>query len=205
MLIIDMNQLSLEKILKLLKKYNINFVDFDFVKDEDFFDKTKYPLVLKVASEDIIHKSEVGGVIVGIKNKEDALKHFEILKKKSKKIISQKMIFGKEVIIGVKKDPQFGNVVIFGLGGIFVEVMKDVSFRVCPITKKDALDMIKEIKSYKILEGIRGEKGVNIEKLADIILKISELASKEKINEIDLNPIMVNENDAVVVDARFLI
>lgn len=200
-----MKQLELRKSLDLLKKYKINFVDHKIIKNEKDLGNIRYPVVMKVFSEKIIHKSEEGGVIIGIKNREDAIKSFEKLKKISKDILIQKLVVGKEVIVGMKKDAQFGPVIMFGLGGIFVEVIKDVSLRICPVSKADALSMIKEIKSYKILEGIRGEKKVNINALADTISKISNLAMKEKIAEIDLNPIIVGENEAVVVDVRFMI
>ncbi len=199
-----MKQLEFKKSLKLLKKYDINFVASCVIKDESAFNKVKYPLVLKVFSGKIIHKSDVGGVIVGIKDKEEAVKAFKKLKKVSKNILMQKMVSGKEVIIGMKRDGQFGPVVMFGLGGIFVEVMKDISFRVCPVTKRNAVEMIKEIKSYKILEGIRGEKGININALADLIVNVSKLSLKNDVNEIDLNPVIVDDKKAVVVDVRFM-
>ncbi|MCK4521719.1 MAG: acetate--CoA ligase family protein [Nanoarchaeota archaeon] len=199
-----MKQLEFKKSLKLLKKYDINFVASCVIKDESAFNKVKYPLVLKVFSGKIIHKSDVGGVIVGIKDKEEAVKAFKKLKKASKNILMQKMVSGKEVIIGMKRDGQFGPVVMFGLGGIFVEVMKDISFRVCPVTKRNAVEMIKEIKSYKILEGIRGEKGININALADLIVNVSKLSLKNDVNEIDLNPVIVDDKKAVVVDVRFM-
>jgi len=200
-----MEQLSFEKSAKLLKKYKIPFTDYSIIKDEKDIEKIKYPIVMKVFSEKIIHKSDVGGIILNIKNKEEALQAFQKTKKLSKSALVQPMIKGKEIIIGMKKDLQFGPVIMFGLGGIFVEVMKDVSFRICPITKDDALSMIKEVKSYKILSGIRGEKPANIDSLAELIVKISNLAMKEKINEIDLNPVMINEKEAVAVDVRFMV
>lgn len=194
----------MRKTLELLKKYKLGFVDYKIVKDEKDLDKIDYPVVMKVFSEEIVHKSEKGGVIVNIKDKDDALAAFKKLRKISKDVLVQKMIFGKEVIIGMKKDPQFGPVIMFGLGGIFVEVMKDTSLRICPVNKDDAISMIKEIKAYKILSGTRGEKNVDIDGIANIIVKLSSLSLKEKINEIDLNPVMVNEKEAVIVDARFM-
>jgi acyl-CoA synthetase (NDP forming) len=199
-----MEQINLRKTLELLKKYKLGFVDYKIVKDEKDLDKIDYPVVMKVFSEEIVHKSEKGGVIVNIKDKDDALAAFKKLRKISKDVLVQKMIFGKEVIIGMKKDPQFGPVIMFGLGGIFVEVMKDTSLRICPVNKDDAISMIKEIKAYKILSGTRGEKNVDIDGIANIIVKLSSLSLKEKINEIDLNPVMVNEKEAVIVDARFM-
>jgi acetate---CoA ligase (ADP-forming) subunit beta len=199
-----MKQIKFEDTLRLIKKYNLNFIDSKNIKSECDLNQLKFPIVMKVASEEIVHKSDVGGVIVGIKNEEEAKLIYTKLKKISNKIIVQKMAKGKEVIIGMKRDAQFGPVIMFGLGGIFVELMKDVSFRICPVDKKNALDMIKEIKSSKILKGIRGDKPVNINKLAEIIVGISELSMKEDIEEIDLNPVMVNEETAIIVDARFM-
>jgi acetyl-CoA synthetase (ADP-forming) len=200
-----MEQLNLDKTIKVLNKYGLKFVDYKIIKSEKDLEKIKFPVVMKVSSEKIVHKSDKGGVIVGIKNKDNAFSAFEKLRNISKDIIIQKMISGKEVIIGMKKDSQFGPVIMFGLGGIFVEVLKDVSFRVCPVSKDDAISMMKEIKMYKVLEGFRGEKGVNVNAIADIIVKISNLSLKENINEIDLNPVMANEKEAVIVDARFMI
>jgi acetate---CoA ligase (ADP-forming) subunit beta len=199
-----MKQIKFEEILRLFKKYNLDFIDSKIIKNEKDLDNLKYPVVMKVASENVVHKSDVGGVIVGIKNIEEAKESYEKLKKISDKIVVQTMAKGKEVIIGMKRDDQFGPVIMFGLGGIFVELMKDVSFRICPVDKKNALEMIKEIKSSKILEGIRGDKPVNIDKLANIIVEISKLSIKEDIEEIDLNPVMVNEKNAIIVDARFM-
>jgi len=200
-----MEQLSFEESVKLLKKYKISFIDHHIIKNEKDMEKIKYPVVMKVFSEKIIHKSDVGGIILNIRNKEEASNSFKKISRLSKSALVQPMVQGKEVIIGMKKDPQFGQVIMFGLGGIFVEVMKDVSFRICPVTKDDALSMIKEVKAYKILTGIRGEKSVNITSLAELIVKVSNLAIKEKINEIDLNPIIVNEKEAIAVDVRFMI
>lgn len=200
-----MRQLNFEKSLALLKKYKIKFVESKIIKAEKDLDGVKYPIVLKVFSKEIIHKTDKGGVVLDLKNKEEAIKAFKRLKKISQKVLMQPMVSQKqEVIIGMKKDPQFGPVIMFGLGGIFVEVIKDISFRVCPVSKKDALEMIKEIKSYKVLTGLRGKQSVNINALADIIIKLSGLSLKEKVEEIDLNPVMVSNKGALVVDVRII-
>ncbi len=200
-----MRQLNFEKSLALLKKYKIKFVESKIIKTEKDLDGVKYPIVLKVFSKKIVHKTDKGGVILDLKNKEEAIKAFKKLKKISQKVLMQPMVSQKqEVIIGMKKDPQFGPVIMFGLGGIFVEVIKDISFRVCPVSKKDALEMIKEIKSYKVLTGLRGKQAVNINALADIIVKLSRLSLKEKAEEIDLNPVMVSSRGALVVDVRIM-
>lgn len=176
--------------------------------------KIGYPVVLKISSPDIFHKSDIGGVKVGIKNEKELKKAWdEILVQIKKKkpqarvegILVQKKEEDIEVAAGMKKDLQFGPVLMFGLGGVFIEVLKDVVFRIAPVREKEALRMIKEIKGYKILEGFRGQKPVNIKKLAEIISNLSKLSLKEKkLNEIDLNPIFVNEKEALVADAKFI-
>ena len=113
---------------------------------------------------------------------------------------------GVEVIVGATRDPQFGPVIMFGLGGVFVEVLKDVAFRIVPLEKRDAYEMIKEVKGYPVLEGVRGQKGKDIDALADIILKVSKLVMEnEAIRELDLNPIFVFERGASVIDARMIL
>jgi len=121
-------------------------------------------------------------------------------------MLIQPMMKGKEIIIGMKRDPFFGPVIVFGLGGIFVEILKDVSMRIAPLTKKDASEMLTEIKGIEILKGARGEKSVNFKALQKIILSLSRLSLKHReIKEIDLNPVMVDEKEARVVDARIIV
>jgi acetyl-CoA synthetase (ADP-forming) len=210
-------QLDFDSTRKLLEKYKIPLVNSLLAKTKEesikLSKKIGFPLVLKISSPEIIHKSDIGGVKAGIENKEELEKAYdEIINNVSKKkakidgIIVQKMEEGKEIIVGMKNDPQFGATIMFGLGGVFVEVLKDVSFRITPVDKKEALKMIKEIKSYKILEGIRGEKGVNIDALVNIITKTSDMVIKnKKIIELDFNPIIVDEKKATVVDARIIV
>jgi acyl-CoA synthetase (NDP forming) len=112
---------------------------------------------------------------------------------------------GQEVIVGLKKDPQFGHALMFGLGGIFVEVYRDVSFRVVPVEKRDALLMISEIKGYSILKGIRGRKPADIDAIADVLVAVSGMAEKKNIIELDINPLIVSENGALAVDARAMV
>jgi len=182
-----------------------------FVKDFDgclkAAKKISFPLVLKIASKKILHKSDVNGVRVNIKDEKELEKAFNELKKikNFEGVMVQEYIEGKFVITGLKKDPTFGHVIAFGLGGIFTEIIKDVSFRVCPITKKEAIEMIKEIKAYKILNGTRGEKPVNFYSILRVLLALSELSKKFKdIQELDINPLIVNEKNAKIVDARIV-
>ncbi len=179
--------------------------------------KIGYPVVLKIVSPDISHKSDVGGVVVGVNNSDQVREAFnKIMENVPKKapnaritgILVQKMAEkgGVEVIVGGLRDNVFGPVVMFGLGGIFVEVLKDVSFRVAPLTREDALDMIKEIKAHKILEGYRNTPPVNKEALADIIVKVAKLLEENpEIDSLDLNPIIAYPDKAIVVDARIIL
>jgi len=172
-----------------------------------------YPVVLKIVSEDIIHKSDIGGVKVGIKNEEELKNAYREIMYRAKKsypeanirgiLVNEMVEKGVETIIGSSEDPQFGPVIMFGLGGIYVEVLKDVAFRVAPIDKEDALEMINDIKSYPLLYGVRGEKRKDINSLAENISVLSHLTYEiSEIVEIDINPLMVLEEGCKVVDAR---
>jgi acyl-CoA synthetase (NDP forming) len=177
---------------------------------------TGFPVVLKIASPDIIHKSDAGGVKVGLRNKTEVEKAYgeimEAVKEKFPKakiegVAVQKMARpGIEIIIGVFKDVQFGPVIMFGLGGIFVEVLKDVSFRIIPIARRDAAEMIKEIKGYPLLKGYRGTEPAHLTSLEKILLKVSEFVERTpEIKEIDLNPIIAYKDSAIAVDARIVL
>ncbi len=208
---------SQEKTLEVLKKKRFPVVKNAFVKSENLLKeakKLKFPLVMKLISPDIIHKSDAKVVVLDIENEEELEKAYEKVIKNAKKfkrnvkiegIFLQEMVSGEEVIVGMKRDPQFGPVIIFGLGGIFVEILKDVSFRIAPVDKKMALEMIKEVNGAKILEGVRGQKKAKIDDLASIITKTSNLViDDKKILEIDFNPIIVNNKEAKIVDMRIL-
>ena len=175
-----------------------------------------YPVVLKISSVDITHKSDAGGVKVNLPDKAAVEKAYdEIMTSCTAKfpnadiegISVQGMAqAGTEVIIGMTQDPSFGPVLMFGLGGIFVEVLKDVAFRIVPLDKNDASDMINEIKGKKLLEGYRGQDPADIPFLEDMLLKLSELVDKtEGIAEIDMNPVFAYKQGAVVVDARIIL
>jgi acyl-CoA synthetase (NDP forming) len=177
--------------------------------------KLGYPVVLKAVSPKLIHKTEANAVIVGIRNESELCRMYKVLISNVKRmvppsklhgILVQKMIEGgKEVIIGGKKDPQFGQVVMFGGGGILTEIMEDVSFRVCPITRGDAEDMINETKFSKVLRGYRGKKS-DIGSLVDILMRTSRmLQENQDIVELDINPVMALQEGAVAVDARIVI
>lgn len=166
-------------------------------------DKIKFPVVMKVSSPKILHKTDVGGVEINIRSKVDAFESYKKLSKTSKKVLIQEYVEGHNVIIGLKKDPVFNHVLVFGLGGIFVEVINDVSFRICPVTTNDCEEMIKEIEGYRLLQGIRGKRSIHLKKLINILLLASKLSQKYKnIQELDINPLIVNEKEAIIADAR---
>ena len=175
-----------------------------------------FPVVLKIVSPQVLHKSDVGGVLVNVKDTEGVKEGYnEILKNVKAKvpeaeitgILVQEMApWGTEVIVGSTKDPTFGPTLMFGLGGIFVEVLKDVNFRLAPITRMDAEEMVKEIKAYKILEGVRGKPPADQEAIVSILLKTSKMLMEcPEIKELDMNPVLVYEKDAKIVDARVIL
>ncbi len=188
-----------------LKKLNIPVADFSVasnIKEAGFLaNKYKFPVVLKLISSKIIHKTDVGGVKI-VKDKKEFINTAKKFLKKGRLLV-QKQVDGVEFFLGIKKDASFGHVLLAGLGGIFVEVYKDISFRVCPITKKDAREMLDELKGRALLEGIRGRKPVNKNKLIDVMVKLSHLPEKlPGIQELDINPLFVNDKDVKAVDAR---
>ena len=205
---------------KILKQAGIPVVETKLAKTQkeavSLSQKIGFPVVLKIVSPDVIHKSDSGGVKLSINSVAEVKKAYdEILKKVRKQypdgiihgVSVQKMALpGTEVIVGTSKDPQFGPVIMFGLGGIFVELLKDVSFRVIPVEQRDAQEMIKEIKGYPLLQGYRGKEPANISALVEIILKISKLIEENpQIKELELNPILAYKNKAVAVDARIIL
>ena len=211
-----MEQLEFNKTTKLLEKYKLPYAKSKLVNSLDKAVKAakeiSYPVVLKIISKDIIHKSDIKGIMFA-DDEDELISSFEKLEKIAKRkkakldgILIQKKESGKEVIVGMKHDSQFGPVILFGLGGVFVELMKDVSFRIAPIDKKEAEAMIDEIRSSEILKGFRGESPVKISALTDILVKVSNLSMKEKkILEIDFNPIIIDEKSAKIADARVMV
>jgi acetyltransferase len=205
---------------ELLAEYGISLPEAVLTRNLDELaqaaDNINYPAAMKVVCPDIIHKSDAGGIKLDLKNERDLRMAFkEILTNTGRftgeerivgTLISPMAVKGQECIVGVIKDPQFGPVVMFGLGGIFVEVLKDVAFRVAPLAKKDIEEMITEIKGYPLLTGIRGEKPKDISAIKDILAKISEIAiDNPEIKEIDLNPVIVQEEGAAIVDSRIIL
>jgi acyl-CoA synthetase (NDP forming) len=203
---------------KVLSKYGILVTQGSIAKSADeafrIASSIGFPVAMKISSPDISHKSDVGGVVLNIKKEDVKAAYSDMISNVRKAVpganiegvlVQQMAPSGHEVIVGIKKDAQFGHALMFGLGGIFVEIYKDVSFRVTPIDKKEALEMISEIKGYPILKGIRGRKPADIDAVADVLVSVSELAQKENIVELDINPLIVGEKGAVAVDARAMI
>ena len=177
-------------------------------KDElaDFAERVGYPVVAKVVGP--VHKSDVGGVALNIRSKEVLYAEFDRMMQipEATAVMVQKMIKGTELFIGAKYEPRFGHVVLCGLGGIFVEVLRDVSSGLAPLSYEEAYSMIHSLRAYKILKGTRGKKGINERKYAEIIVRLSTLLRfATEIKEMDINPLLADENDVIAVDARILI
>jgi acyl-CoA synthetase (NDP forming) len=204
----------------LCMEYDIPVTRFKLAKDEEeaakYATAIGFPIVLKIVSPDIVHKSDVGGVIVGIKNLRDVRTGYRQIVKNVKKhnpdakiagILVQEMApSGTEVIVGSIKDPQFGPAIMFGLGGVFVEVLKDVTFRIAPITEDEAFEMISEVKAYPLLKGYRNTPPADLKAITKILVNTSRLVTEHpEIRELDLNPIMVYEKGAKAVDARIIL
>jgi acetyl-CoA synthetase (ADP-forming) len=168
--------------------------------------KIGYPLVLKGCSSDIAHKTEKGLIKVDIRNREEARSAFEEIRAHmgtDAGVLVQEMVKGqRELVVGLTRDPQFGPCVMFGLGGIFTEILKDISFRVAPLEKRDALDMMQEIRGHKILEAVRGMEAADLDTLSDILIKVGRIGlENETVKEIDINPVIISGNKPVAVDA----
>ncbi len=205
---------------ELLRQAGINVVDTKLATSREeaisLSQQLGFPAVLKIASPDVIHKSDAGGVKLGLRTSTQVGKAYDDILKAIKKnypeakiqgVSVQKMARpGVEVIIGMSKDPQFGPVIMFGLGGILVEILKDVSFRIVPLARRDAGEMIREIKGYPLLEGYRGQEPVDVPNLEELILKVSSFVEQHsEVDELDLNPIFAYSDGAVAVDARIIL
>ena len=207
--------LSLKESLKIIKKYRIPIVESYFSLEIEYlknriknFDKA----VLKVYSPDIVHKTEAKSVILDIRNKKELEKAYKDLlcnvfsynkNSRIESFVLQKQINGLEIFVGGKTDNVFGKVIVFGAGGIFTEIYKDISIRVLPISLKDVEEMVKETKVYEILKGFRGKK-FNLKSLFELILRSGNMFLKENIKEFDFNPVIINEKGVYVVDWRFI-
>jgi acetyltransferase len=204
----------------ILQEYGLQLPQAELICDIDEISqavsKIPSPLAMKVVCPDIIHKSDAGGIKLTLNGEAEVQEAFEELMANSCKVTTKDRVLGtlispmaaegQECIIGMIRDPQFGPVIMFGLGGIFVEVLKDVSFRVAPLADEDIDEMIKEIKGYKVLTGIRGEKPRDIDAIGHILAKLSDIAvNHPEIKEVDLNPVIIHEKGASIVDSRMIL
>jgi acetyl-CoA synthetase (ADP-forming) len=201
-------------------EYAIPVTKFKLAKNEKeavkFAEGLGFPVVLKIVSPDIIHKSDAGGVMLNLKSKFEVQEAYGKILENVKKYKATAKIAGVivqemapqsvEVIVGAIKDPQFGQTLMFGLGGVFVELLKDVTFRVAPITREDAQEMVTEVKAYPLLKGYRNTPPADIDAIINILLNTSRLVmDNPQIKELDLNPIMAYEKGAKTVDARIIL
>ncbi len=204
---------------KVLSSYGIHMPKFTIVKSlEDavrFTDQKNYPVVLKVSSPEVVHKSDVGGVIIDIRNEAELVRGYmrmqENLKKLPKQLENYEIMIqemstgGKELIIGTSYAPSFGPLIMVGLGGIYVEIMKDVNFRIFPITDIDASDMLTSLKGFQLLKGVRGDKGIHIESVVETLQRLSQMVGDFPcISEMDMNPYMAHadKEKSMALDAR---
>jgi acetyl-CoA synthetase (ADP-forming) len=205
---------------EICRAYNMPTQDFNVARsaDEaaDLAEKVTFPVVLKIVSPDILHKTEVGGVILDVRSRDEVQEGYEQIIEKVKAhdgtarilgVLVQHMApKGIEVIVGGIRDSQFGPTILFGLGGIFVEVLKDVTFRVAPLSELDSRQMIRGIRSYPILNGARGQPPADEQAIMSIIRGASRIMMEQTaIGQLDLNPVLVYGNGASIVDARIIL
>jgi acyl-CoA synthetase (NDP forming) len=201
-------------------EYAIPVTTFKLAKSEEeaveFAGQIGFPVVLKIVSPEIIHKSDAGGVMVNLKSAVEVRNAYGKILENAKKYDVAAKIVGvlvqemapqsTEVIVGAIKDPQFGQTLMFGLGGIFVELLNDVTFRIAPITQEDAQEMVTKVKAYPLLKGYRNTPPADIDTIINILLNTSKLVMDyPEIKELDLNPIMAYEKGAKTVDARIIL
>ena len=204
----------------LLKELNIDTPDFAPVRSPEEAVRTAeefgYPVALKVISPQIIHKSDAGGVVLNLRNANEVRAGCEAVISNARRfnpaaeirgVLLEKMVPpSHEIIIGTTTDPQFGPTLMLGMGGIYVEIYKDVTFRVAPINRQEALEMIDELKGSKVLKGYRGQAASDVGAIVDLLLKAANLAMKyEAIDQIDLNPVVVYPKGLKVVDTRIIL
>ncbi len=203
--------LGYKKREELLKKYNLKRPPTELSLNPkqavEVAKRIGFPVVAKISSDKHLHRTEVDGVIVGIENEEELGEAVEKLFRIEdiEGIIIQKQINGREFIIGSKNDQVFGPTIMLGTGGIMVELFKDVSFRIAPIDKNEALKMIEEIKGKKLLEGFRGGPKIKKDELADLLVKASRLSFEENVKELDFNPVIGNDHGLYICDVKIVL
>ena len=213
------DQLTTLESIDVLEAYGIRACKYGLATNEEEVAKLGnqigYPVVMKMTSKTTSHKTDVGGVVVNIKDEEQLRSEYKALLQRLEAkglleglegVIIQEMVKGsREMVCGIATDPQYGPMMMFGLGGVFVEVMKDVTFRIAPLTDNDAMDMIKSVKAYKLLEGARGTTPAQIGQIQETLLRLSQLVSDYKfIDELDINPLLISEKtgEGIAVDGR---
>jgi acyl-CoA synthetase (NDP forming) len=203
--------LAENEVKDLLRAYGIPTTKYQVVRTDKDLEKLtlRFPVALKVCSPAILHKTDVGGVVLNIQNTDELKKTFRAFRKKfpSENILVDQMEEkGVEIIVGLVQDPTFGLSIMCGIGGIFTELYKDVSFRVVPIDSYDAAQMVEELAGKKLLEGFRGVKA-NKQLVIDLVLKVSKLGEEfiDQVDQMDLNPVFVYEKRICVVDAKLIL
>jgi len=202
---------------ELLKENGLPIMRYGFAASlteaEREAERIGYPVVMKIVSPDILHKSDAGGVKVGIQDAEELKMAYQYIMENVKRavpdgrhqgvLIAPMISGGVETIIGIGSDPEFGRFIMFGLGGVFVELYKDVSFRMIPLDEEEAGDLIRDVKASALLHGYRGGKSADVQALTELISSCSRLAENHpEITELDLNPVIVREDGAYILDAR---
>ena len=203
--------LAENEVKDLLQSYNIPTTKYQIINNEEQLHNLtlKYPVALKVCSPKILHKTDVGGVQLNIQDKEELNKTFHLFRKRFPNesfLVDQMVEKGTEIIIGLVQDPTFGLSIMCGIGGIFTELYKDVTFRIVPIDQYDAEQMIEELKGKQLLEGFRNIKA-NKKLVIDLLLKVAQIGeeSEEHIDQMDLNPVFIYEHNLCVVDAKLIL
>jgi acetyltransferase len=211
------NQLNEVEALQVAQAYGIPTIPYRVALSEEAAveaaQEVGFPVVLKVLSPDVVHKTDAGGVQVDLRSASEVAEAYGEIHRSVGEwhegariqgvLVESYQKEGREVIIGMSTDPRFGSVLMFGLGGIYVEALKDVAFRVHPVTRVDAEEMIRAIRGFQLLEGVRGEAGADLESLAEVIQRVSQLVGDhDRIAELDLNPFMALESGGVALDAR---
>lgn len=206
--------------IQLLGQYGIPYPVHGLAKSEDeavrIAEKIGLPVVLKVVSRDVVHKSDVGGVLENLQNAVQVREGYQTIIDKVKThnscadidgiLVVKQAKEGIEMIVGALQDPTFGPTLMFGLGGIFAEVLKDVTFRIAPITLRDAEEMVLEIKGYPMLAGVRGSAPSDTTAIAELLMSVSQMVTENpQIKELDLNPVRVYEKGLLVLDARMML
>lgn len=201
----------------LLKKYKIPYTKQAVAGTEEqavaHAKKLGFPVVMKIISPQVVHKSDAGGVVTDVAQENVAPTFHTLIKQVKRRnpkaqihgVLLQQQASGRELIVGAKHDPTFGPVLMVGLGGIFVEVLKDVAFRLIPPEKKDVKTMIRELEGYPLLHGVRGERSIHFPSLESTLLKVSNLFSREKIQELDINPLFASPKGVTAADVRIIV